>query len=398
MRGLYVIFLISCFFPYIQIVPLGTDSQPYGLAFGLVIIFLKRIRHLNKDLFLLFTVAVAAIICVLFSPLNFNSVRSVLNYTSLFVVSTASYLVLRDGKILKLSFFKKCVYVWLFVALIQQFVYRRFAVSLIPRLAIGTEASARGVCSLAPEPTFYAIICVLLSIICYLNFRQEKDYRRIQWLLLLQTVILSRSATIIMVGLVAFIIYELLYNMRQNARNILIVPLVLVSMFIVLQTILPYISQYRVGALFAKLFQDPLMFVTVDESVNERFIHAFFPIYGFFQDFGIPHFYGNFQEYMNEIHSCGDFNKYIPYLKGNYLRIMSGLGCLLFELGIFGLPLIYVIYRNFKILAQRNKWALFFGILLFGTLLNALPLSNALLGFVVGNIIYKSERKSQCLC
>ncbi len=203
--ALKYIFLFFCFFPYIQIVPLSTDSQPYGLIFGGLIVFLNKSWKLNKDLFMLFLIAITSIFIFFFSPFDFNSIRSLVNYISIFIIAWATYIVLSDRESFSFNLFKKCVYVWLVFGLVQQFVYRPFGSFLISRLWVGY--GDRGMSALAPEPTFYAIICVLFSIICFLNFSNEKEYKRIQILLLIQIVLLSRSATIIMFGGFAIMVY-----------------------------------------------------------------------------------------------------------------------------------------------------------------------------------------------
>ena len=135
-----------------------------------------------------------------------------------------------------------------------------------------------------------------------------------------------------------------------------------------------------------------MLFVCVDESVNERFIHAFFPIYGWLKNIGFPHGFGHFNDFMREIYNSGIFYEYLPYYRGNYTRIMSGIGCAIFELGYVGLIIPYILLRNIVILSRKNADFIFYGALFFFILLNAMPLSNAIVGFTLGNILYSIKR------
>ncbi|WP_303027327.1 hypothetical protein [uncultured Duncaniella sp.] len=387
--ALKYIFLFFCFFPYIQIVPLSTDSQPYGLIFGGLIVFLNKSWKLNKDLFMLFLIAITSIFIFFFSPFDFNSIRSLVNYISIFIIAWATYIVLSDRESFSFNLFKKCVYVWLVFGLVQQFVYRPFGSFLISRLWVGY--GDRGMSALAPEPTFYAIICVLFSIICFLNFSNEKEYKRIQILLLIQIVLLSRSATIIMFGGFAIMVYCIFILMRRNLASFMSVIIVTAIMVIVVPILLPYITQYRVGKLLSLFIENPALFITSDDSVNERFTHAFFPIHGFCTNYGLPHFYGNFQEYLNTIYNSGEFSEYISFFRNNS-RIMSGFGSIFFELGFIAILLVYIIIHDFIIIGRKRQSSFLFCLMFLIVLLNAMPFSNSLIGFVIGNIIYCSDK------
>ncbi|WP_286332857.1 hypothetical protein [Duncaniella freteri] len=380
------IFLFFCFFPYIQIVPLSTDSQPYGLIFGGLIVFLNKSWKLNTDLFMLFLIAITSVFIFFFSPFDFNSIRSLVNYISIFIIAWATYIVLSDRESFSFNLFKKCVYVWLVFGLVQQFVYRPFGSFLISRLWVGY--GSRGMSALAPEPTFYAIICVLFSIICFLNFGNEKEYKKIQIILLVQIVLLSRSATIIMFGSIAVMLYCIFVLMKRNCIYFISVPLITFILILVIPSLLPYISQHRVGKLLSALIENPALFITVDNSVNERFIHVFFPFIGFLSNWGFPHFFGSFQEFMNEIYISGNLSEYISYFRNNYTRIMSGLGSIFFELGAIAILFVYIIIQDFIIIARKKDLSIFFCLMFLIILFNAMPLSNSLIGFTVGNIIF----------
>lgn len=334
-----------------------------------------------------------AILLIMFSRLDFSNIRSLLNYISLFVITTGSYNVLCRNGFISFKHFKMIVYVWGGTALIQQFIFPAFGSFLIARIT-GAGMFGRGVTSLAPEPTFYAIICVLLSFICFLNFRTKTGYTYMQWIIWGQMVLLSRSTTVLLIAITSYFVYQIAIVTKNNPRALLKLFIFTIFFFIVINISVQYVENYRFGALLKKLLEEPQIFVNVDESVNERFIHAFFPIFGFITNYGLPHGYGYFSDYMLTIIKSGQFTDYLPYVKPSYPRIMSGIGSALFELGCPGLLLLWVWYKCVVKFMKINKHILLYGILFLFILFNAMPLSNAMVGFVFGNLIYNAHKSS----
>ena len=369
-----------------------TDTQPYAMIIGIIVMLTYPFYQYYKDIKWLFILVILSIIIALFSKLDFDTFRSLFNYLSIFIVPAATISALTKCNGLSFKFYRSCVFIWLAVGFIQQFVYPEFGTQLLSRASFGGDA--RGIVSLAPEPTFYAIVCCLMAIIGFLNFRNEKQYMFLQLLLLFQILILARSSMVIIFGLASFLTYLLIKAIKKRIINLFIFIIAVVILYYGIILLLPYIQQYRVGNLLAHLIQDPMLFMIVDESINERFIHAYFPIYAFFSDFGLPHGFGQFADYMSHIHSGGEFSKYLVYYRDDYTRIQSGFGAIFFELGVFALIFIFVLLRNFKILINRDFNSLFWCILFSVILLNAMPLGNGLVGFALGNMIYIANRPS----
>ncbi|MNS43246.1 hypothetical protein D3C72_756420 [compost metagenome] len=145
--------------------------------------------------------------------------------------------------------------------------------------------------------------------------------------------------------------------------------------------------------LISKFFENPLIFILADNSVNERFIHVFFPIVGFIYNLGVPNGYDTFNEFMKQAYSSGFYDNLFHYYRDDYDRIMSGYGSALFELGAIGLIIPYVLYRNFRRLFINGNVYIFLYIGLNAMLLNALPFSNALVAYLFGNIIYVASTR-----
>ena len=87
----YFFFFVFIFFPYISIINLGTDMQPYALVIALILLpfFRPSFVSVQLNLFLIFSVA---LIIFLFGEINFLSSRTFFNYMQLFFVSFVTHL------------------------------------------------------------------------------------------------------------------------------------------------------------------------------------------------------------------------------------------------------------------------------------------------------------------
>jgi hypothetical protein len=391
------LFLFFCFFPYIKILPLGTDSQPTALLISFVLFFLHIKNKVSKD-FVYLCITFLFSMCILFVDPSFNSLRSFGTYVSVFFIPIATFWLLKNKEGLDFILFKRIVYIWFFVGAVQLFFYPDFLSFLIPRGNVEhLLETGRGVLSLAPEPTYYGIICILLLIIGHLNFESNKLLYRIDLILLIQVIFLAKSSLSIMILFGSVLFYCLVIFLKQKIVNklktIFVLSLLLLVTYYLLLTLIAGENSSRVISLLRLLFESPSLFLVLDESVNERFIHLFFPIYGFITNIGFPHFYNEFGNYLSEIIVEGKFDNYfIDYDSSKVTRIMSGIGSGLFELGIFFIPVLYVLIKNSLLVIQKNNNLIFVIILFYSILLNAMPLSNALVGFIIGNLIYLGDK------
>ena len=65
-KGITSLFIFFCFFPYIQIIPSGTDSQPYALFFGVIILLITHPSKMIQELFYLFLIMGWSILLLFF--------------------------------------------------------------------------------------------------------------------------------------------------------------------------------------------------------------------------------------------------------------------------------------------------------------------------------------------
>ena len=88
------IFLFFCFFSFVQILPLGTDSQPNAMLVALLLFGIAPVYKINKQFNLLLLLFVVAIVVTVLGVWTFSAFRGLFNYFSLFFLSFISYRVL----------------------------------------------------------------------------------------------------------------------------------------------------------------------------------------------------------------------------------------------------------------------------------------------------------------
>lgn len=398
----FLIYLLIIFsiLPYIQVLPLGTDSQPNALLVSMCLFPFCCSWRMNRNLALLLLLAIISVIVLFISPLTFGSIRSLTNYFSLFFITYVTYLALKRNNGIPYKLFSTLVYIWFVVGTVQLFIFPSFMSFLIPRGdSSATLETGRGITCLAPEPTFYGIICLFLGMIAWLNFRNQAHIKRLYIIIGIQLFLYSRSSLAIFVLLASFCIYAFIAIIKDKQRRwkaISTITLILCLIFIIVKSFAEDIADVRIGKLLTILIEHPESFVILDGSVNERFIHIFFPLYGFFHNWGLPHGYEDFAIFMDECFKMQQFQYlFTDYVKsGHITRIMSGWGSIFYELGIAALILLYVIYNLFSELSLGNKKHLFYALFCL-ILLNAVPFSNAIIPFFIGNLFYLIEKKEE---
>ena len=397
---LIYLLIVFSMFPYIEILPLGTDSQPNALLISLILFPFCCKWKMNRDLVWLFLLMTIGVLVIFISPGNFNSIRSFMNYFTLFFVSYVTFYALQRIGGIPYKLFKWIIYIWFFIGTVQLLVYPDFMSFLTPRGDSAlTMKSGRGIVCLAPEPTFYGLTCLIFGIIAYLNFKDKPDIKRIYTLIAVQLFLYSRSSLVIFLLIATGGLYVLLviFSKKTYFLKVLAGSVVLgITGATLINQYSDSISSNRFGLLLLILLENPESFLILDASVNERFIHVFFPLYGFVADFGLPHGYGMFPDFMEKCMNDQGFQHLISdYVleRETPTRIMSGLGSLFYELGFFGFLLIAVLTDVVIQVVNSNKQRIIITFILLAILLNAIPFSNAMIPFLIGNMIYLSYEK-----
>ena len=383
------IFIVFCLFPYLRILPFDLDAQPNALILSIPIIFILGSKLLLREIALILFVFVVAFCTLILSNPNLTGIRAFANYTSLFLISYSTYLSLKHLHGVPYKLFCYCVYVWLIVGAIQFFISPSFGGILTLRGEEGSMSHGRGACSLAAEPTYYGMICVFLFILNYLNFRHREKYKLLSILIGIQFLFSKSTTCVLFLGL-SFGIYGMYLIFKSRHKICLLmgfIAIVLIGNYVIVFYIDNFIDS-RLGSVLNVLYYNPENFILMDRSVNLRFMHAFFPIKGFFDNFGLPHGLARFNDYLVPLSQDSNWSNILPYSYNEEYRINSAIGSALFELGIFSFPLFYVIYKCIKRLLCKGINSQLCGIVLISMMLNNMPFSQAILPFVIGDLIY----------
>lgn len=380
---LYFCFLFFVFFPYVQIVPTGTDMQPFAMLFAIGLFFLFRSSLLWVEVWLFFVLMLALMIFMIDGK-TLVALRSVLNYVSLFFISYVACRVLRSGRVNFDFFFFLAFFIWFFVSLVQTVFDSNFLTSIVS----GSRTTGdRGVTGLAPEPTFLGIVYIFFIVFC-LHLDNLKFRKLVIFLSVVGIIFLAKSTMALL-----FLIFMLGFFLLTHAglKSLLFVSFSL-FLFSYMARLLEGSRIYRVLEL---LNNDPISLLLVDASINDRFFHVFFSLKGLIDNFFIPHGFNAWVPYVsNELTKFNDVVIVEWFSLGG--RIMSGYGAAFFELGIFAVVIPFVLtYLLFNIYKSELRRFLFFSFFMNSIMFSAIPVGLPLFAFYMGflSYLYVEKRK-----
>jgi hypothetical protein len=392
----YWLLIIFCFYPYLNFLRLGSDTQPNALIFSFFVLFYNFKNKIPTYYLLTLIVFISAIVMFLSSQMVMGSILSLSNYISVLIVPIAIYFTLLHFKGLSYQFYKLVVYIWLFVGLVQRFVSNTFLSFLLSRnsgLSNGVvELTGRGVVGLTPEPTYYGTTILLFIIVYFLNFYDKKDYK-ILLALFFQIIILSKSSTSIIVLFFCIFLYFIILLFKSNIKIIFYAIFGFIVSSLSFFLFVPLFNNSRIYKIFTVFTTNPQL-IFLDQSISERFNAVYFTVGSLFENLGLPQGFNTYQKYIYLKSTLPEYKMFfLNYSFENYSRILSGYGMAFYELGIFGLAIPILIFIAIKNkLHQKN---ILFAYILFNLILfTAMSLNNAAILFIIGNMIYLSKTQN----
>lgn len=392
-RFVSLLFFAAVMFPFLKVLPIESDTQPYALVMSAVLVLAAREWRLPWEIALLFIVFCYSLGAALLGSVGSMAVRSIANYASLFFISYAAYLALCHSGELFPRVLKYVVVTWFAVGLIQTFVYPEFLVFLTPRALGTTGYGGRGAVGLSPEPSHYGTFCLLLLVLVFVMRGRQLSERETRWLagaLIFQLLIFSRSA---MAALIFVLIagWFLIVHLSTALR----VFYVLVGLLaaggigaIAVGSGAISLDGSRMTSLIGQVIENPRLVLLVDGSVNDRVFHIVFTVVAFVENWFLPRGYTSWIEYMDI-----GVQRFQPYAwHVTTTRIMSGYGAPLFELGFIGalIPLI-VNVGLYRVLRSDIRSFLIAAFALNMMLWTAIPLAWPPVGFIIGFLVYSAR-------
>ena len=218
-----ILFLLVAF-PYISLISTPFDVQPFALILSILFLLLLLTEGNNlsfpRPLGLIFFIFLYAACLYLFRS-NYNyGLRSLAGYASVFFIALASY---KTFRYVSLKTFYFTVFVWGFFGIVQLLFEKTFGNWLLPRMSTSVT---RGITSLAPEPSFYAIICLFLLILNEIFHKDTehsgKIYFVIMFVLLFQMVISLSGVGILCIFVFFFVKYLSTLVFNRSIKKLLL--------------------------------------------------------------------------------------------------------------------------------------------------------------------------------
>jgi hypothetical protein len=340
-------FLVFALTPWVSWGTNDLDSQPWTLlSGGLYLVLMLRVISIPKRLLAALAILVCAIVAsVLVKPPEqlFFILRGIANYATLGVALLVAYdIYLRFGFPERLIIVINLVW-WAALAV------ERVAPALLALIRSYRTSEGRGLTSLAPEPTFFAIFLVFLSWIMLIGASYRP--RLIHWMLLtgnLVCIVLMAKSTMgllyVLIALVALGIYLVLSG--KVSPKLAIGVIASATLVVITANMIVHFGILQGTRLFGVMetltSTSPVDLVYKDESMNGRVEHVVIPLHGVFRNFFLPGGFDGYAETRNAL--IGFYNGYF-WAAGNEAKIMSWIGAFVFELGAGALLFLFVVFR-----------------------------------------------------
>jgi hypothetical protein len=392
------LFLLALF-PYISPINTPFDTQPYAISLSGVmfsIYIMKKRDDMPKPLFLIMMLLPYLVLLLLTTSSDFMSgLRSLVGYFSLFFIGFAAY---QSFHLVMPKLLLRAAWVWFILGIIQFTVYKQFGDFLLPRIS---TSEARGVTSLAVEPSYYAIMMVFMIILNeFFYAKGHFDKKQYFTLLVLCSVqiLLSYSGMgfmfFIIIAMAKAIAAFLTQNLARKIKRSLSVG-VAITLLLVAFTYIPKLAYSRAGLLLSGAISDPSSILYYDYSIAQRLSHIVISSLSIFQNYGLGFGLGDWEQDVNHVLSNMPLPVWSMIMKQGVDpsgRIMSGWGSAIFELGVIGLiPLLLFIYIAMKGIKRfkQLKYPFVMGfIVVFILMWMAIPFSFPLFGYFIGLMMY----------
>ena len=387
------LFIIFSLLPWVNFGLNNMDSQPWSFVFGIFFLLsLKKVTFPDYSINILVLVFVGLVFTFLRtnSLEIFFSLRAIVNYLSLslFYILFYNYFIKYHFPFRIFVFFN---FLWIGFGFLEL-----FSPELMKSISIMRTDSSRGVTSLAPEPTFFAIFLFISSWILAesKNFLINKKMTIILLTNFIAVIFLAESATVFLFYVIVvsvILISNFLHfsiTLKIIKKNIVSYMIWICLICIILIFAKNLLDETRLFSLIDKFLkaQSILEIIINDASINARVESVYFSTIGSFKNYLIPGGLDSFIEMRREILSL--MEKEIFYNRVESNKIMSWAGSLLYELGIFGL-LIMVFF--FKSIYKRTLKSFINCITLFLVLFSAIPVAFPLISILFSLMVYKKK-------
>ena len=371
---LFDIFLVIALFPWITIINLGTDIQPYSAIFSLIIIIIcMGSTKLNINILIFLIIPTLNFIISSSSFLAMRGYGAYCCFALVYVAAYNFYLYNSDNK--KIIYFSVIIYI--LVGLIQIFYDKNYFISISSRSPDQIGFQGRGYQSLAAEPTFLGIHMLFIASIYYLERKKNTIFN----LIITSVIIISLSSTVIFNIALAIFIYCIFKK--------------IISPFIILISIFFYILNTEQFDFFRPiyLFKDFIKYgfdiIQKDPSIYDRFNNILIPLVSSWNSPLIGYGYESFNDFLSKNSTSS------VLLSAD--RVSSFFGGIIFENGLIEFMItIQLILKSLKRSNLYLKYNQTFVIFMLMILFQSVPISYPLIAILIakGNALEKITQRS----
>jgi hypothetical protein len=372
--GLIVAFLFFSLFPYLKVISLPVDTQPTGLALGMILMLLMRQHQADAGVWVLGGIMAVAILLFVTGDVELSAIRNIIGYVSIFVFSYLFFNISISNREILLRCINIAIILWCLIGLMQVVFGRGFLVFLI---SDARTTDGRGVTSLAPEPTYYGsqMLFLLLSHMM-LGLR-----RRIVGVCLFTILFLAISSQVVLIIILATTACLPFLLGRRGFGFVLFSAILICGVAYGLFE--DYKDQYRILTLIDIVIKNPTGLLLVDASANERFAAIYVSFKSFFANLFLPHGISGdyyYEAFLDLKKSNPEFLWAAAPNKSN----LSGAGRIAFELGAVFFIFIGVVAVSVWRLSAPIALRVFVGVAFMLLTVTAIPLAHPMLGAVLG--------------
>lgn len=365
------VLLLAIFFPWVSFSTNNLDTQPWILVLFpaylfLYFVFKKELKFRRDILYfsvlILFSVFVAVFFNFNGGDINYyNLLRSLASYTIfIFSILFFYFFALKNADRLY-SILYLFNFIWLLIGFIQ-FIFGKYIFSF---LVVVRTSEERGVTSLAPEPTFFALVLLFFN----LMYLVGKKYN------------MNKMDSVVFYTNIIFIFF-----IAKSSLGIVLVPLLFILMVfkkitfsllfkvgillaVTLVVMFQFMEGSRVHTILSIIMSEGFIkLILLDASVLSRFLSIVYPFFVSIENLFLPGGFNGFNSFGSMSFLIG--GDLVTYQSSE--KIMSYIGSIFFELGFLSISIFFFI---FYLIYDKTLFSIFEFAVLNVILLNALTVA-----------------------
>ena len=354
MPGLFFLFVL---FPFTQLVSLPTYNQPYAILMsGVILLGMPRVFMLlpQMDRIMLSYLALLGVFLFLAAAmqgLQFREISFLISYLTPVFTGAVCYWVMRSYRAMAVRLLTITICIWVGVGVIQSLGFPNFLTGFASHsadLGLNIVASGRGTLGLAPEPTHFGFHMLLLGSTLYL-------LRGPLWavgLAVAAMLLLAKSSSALLAVGMGVIAWGLIRPIKRSWIFISITVLLAFSAIIPLL----FDDSYRITKIILSVYYNGFDVFLLDYSINARLSGMYAPFYLFQYQALMPLGMGIENWAVVREYMLSQFS-WIINLSGS--GPASGIGLILLQGGILGLPVVlYIMHRLLLLLGRKPEGVL----------------------------------------